>query len=49
MGPVVSDVFSPLKKNSITMDPKFIKHLDSLGLDNYNSHIVFYLYRFGPI
>ena len=39
-GPVVSDVFSPQKKDSLTMDPKFTKLLDSFGLDDFNSHIV---------
>jgi hypothetical protein len=37
---VFSDVFSPQKKDSITMDPKFTKLLDPSGLDDFNSHIV---------
>ena len=40
MVPVVSDVFSPQKKDSLTMDPKFTKLLDSFVLDDFNSHIV---------
>jgi len=39
-GPSVFRCISQQKKDSITMDPKFPKLLDSFALDDFNSHIV---------